>query len=294
MKPARFLLPIFLSVPVVFPLLQAIAVNPPQGFKAVDELIDTLSDPDAEQISARNEEFKSVLVSKSNESEYYVANLPQQERAGVIRFGDTLMKLAKRYSMSLNELLHLNPGLKTANLVVGNHIRIAQSSKVGNPQLLALAPVGSGGLSWPDTPNYEEKIQKPFPIKKINTSWMWPSEGILSSSYGWRWGRMHKGIDVANNVGTPIVAAKSGVVTFAGWHSGGYGYLLEITHHDGSLSLYGHNSILLVRKGQKVDQGQLISKMGSTGRSTGPHLHFEIHPAGKGASNPMSFLPPRA
>ena len=118
MKPARFLLPIFLSVPVVFPLLQAIAVNPPQGFKAVDELIDTLSDPDAEQISARNEEFKSVLVSKSNESEYYVANLPQQERAGVIRFGDTLMKLAKRYSMSLNELLHLNPGLKTAKLVV--------------------------------------------------------------------------------------------------------------------------------------------------------------------------------
>jgi murein DD-endopeptidase MepM/ murein hydrolase activator NlpD len=105
---------------------------------------------------------------------------------------------------------------------------------------------------------------------------------------------MHKGIDVANNVGTPIVAAQSGRVTFAGWHDGGYGYLVEITHEDGSMSRYAHNSALMVREGDLVQQGQQISQMGSTGRSTGPHLHFEIHPPSGGAINPLQMLPPKA
>lgn len=119
----------------------------------------------------------------------------------------------------------------------------------------------------------------------------WPSQGILSSGYGWRWGRMHRGIDIAGPIGTPIVAAAPGVVSYAGWNSGGYGNLVEIVHPDGSLTLYAHNNRILVNKGQKVVQGQQISEMGSTGRSTGPHLHFEIHPSGAGAVNPMALLP---
>ena len=119
----------------------------------------------------------------------------------------------------------------------------------------------------------------------------WPSQGILTSGYGWRWGRMHRGIDIAGPIGTPIVAAAPGVVSYAGWNSGGYGNLVEIVHPDGSLTLYAHNNRILVNKGQKVVQGQQISEMGSTGRSTGPHLHFEIHPSGSGAVNPMALLP---
>ncbi|MGB3536231.1 MAG: peptidoglycan DD-metalloendopeptidase family protein [Microcoleaceae cyanobacterium] len=119
----------------------------------------------------------------------------------------------------------------------------------------------------------------------------WPSQGILTSGYGWRWGRMHRGIDIAGPIGTPIVAAAPGVVSFAGWNSGGYGNLVEILHPDGSLTIYAHNNRILVNKGQKVVQGQQISEMGSTGRSTGPHLHFEIHPSGTGAVNPMALLP---
>jgi murein DD-endopeptidase MepM/ murein hydrolase activator NlpD len=121
--------------------------------------------------------------------------------------------------------------------------------------------------------------------------YIWPSQGILTSGYGWRWGRMHRGIDIAGPIGTPIVAAAPGVVSFAGWNSGGYGNLVEIEHPDGSLTLYAHNNRILVNKGQKVTQGQQISEMGSTGRSTGPHLHFEIHPSGSGAVNPMALLP---
>ena len=217
-----------------------------------------------------------------------------QEPAPVVSFGDTVVKIAQRYGLSLSELLRLNPGLETAQLVVGSPIRLAQSSPLRPQMVLGLKPVGSGGLSWPELPSFGEQDRQPLNQSISNAGWIWPTRGMFTSGYGWRWGRMHKGIDVANNVGTPVVAAKAGRVVFAGWHDGGYGYLVTIAHPDGSRSLYGHNSNLLVREGQEVDQGQSISQMGSTGRSTGPHLHFEIHPAGSGAMNPLEFLPPRA
>lgn len=119
----------------------------------------------------------------------------------------------------------------------------------------------------------------------------WPAQGVLSSGYGWRWGRMHKGIDIAGPIGTPIYAAADGIVTFAGWNAGGYGNLVEIEHPDGSLTLYAHNHRILVREGQNVSQGEQVAEMGSTGFSTGPHLHFEIHPSGQGAVNPIAYLP---
>jgi murein DD-endopeptidase MepM/ murein hydrolase activator NlpD len=102
---------------------------------------------------------------------------------------------------------------------------------------------------------------------------------------------MHKGIDIAAPVGTPVVAAAPGVVAKAGWNSGGYGNLVEIQHPDGSLTLYAHNNRILVRRGQEVTQGQQIAEMGSTGHSTGPHTHFEVHTTGRGAVNPIAFLP---
>lgn len=120
--------------------------------------------------------------------------------------------------------------------------------------------------------------------------YIWPTKGVLSSGYGWRWGRMHKGIDIAAPIGTPVVAAAPGVVIKAGWNSGGYGRLVDIKHPDGTFTRYAHNNRILVRPGQQVEQGEPISEMGSSGRSTGPHLHFEVHPAGKGAVNPIAFL----
>ncbi|CAE20926.1 Peptidase family M23/M37 [Prochlorococcus marinus str. MIT 9313] len=121
-------------------------------------------------------------------------------------------------------------------------------------------------------------------------SYIWPTKGVFTSGFGWRWGRMHQGIDIANLTGTPIVASKDGIVTHAGWMAG-YGYLVEISHSDGASTRYAHNSKLLVRKGQLVPQGATISKMGSTGRSTGPHLHFEIRKKGGIAMNPRTLLP---
>ena len=104
---------------------------------------------------------------------------------------------------------------------------------------------------------------------EIFTGYIWPAQGTLTSGYGWRWGRLHKGIDIATPIGTPVIAAAPGTVISAGWNSGGYGNLVEIEHSDGSVTVYGHNSKLLVYSGQQITQGQQIAEMGSTGYSTG-------------------------
>ena len=121
--------------------------------------------------------------------------------------------------------------------------------------------------------------------------YMWPAQGTFTSGYGWRWGRMHKGIDIAAPIGTPILAAATGEVIFAGWNSGGYGNLVKVKHPDGSVTFYAHNNKIFVRRGQKIKQGQQIAEMGSTGFSTGPHLHFEIRKNGTKAVNPIALLP---
>jgi len=130
-----------------------------------------------------------------------------------------------------------------------------------------------------------------LPNNPIAKGYVWPAQGNLTSGYGWRWGRLHKGIDIAAPIGTPIVAAAPGKVIFAGWNTGGYGNLVKLEHDDGSVTLYAHNDRLLISSGQQVKQGQLIAEMGSTGRSSGPHLHFEIRPNGSSAINPIARLP---
>lgn len=104
-----------------------------------------------------------------------------------------------------------------------------------------------------------------------------PAEGELSQGFH----LYHEGIDLANKIGTPILAAAEGEVIFSGWDEWGLGELVKIRHKDGSTTVYGHNRELLVQKGEWVKQGQEIAKMGSSGNSTGPHLHFEIRIQGK-------------
>lgn len=316
MKPFRSILPLLLTTPAVMPLVGAVASHPAASRFDLSTVSDTLI-PDASARSTASQPLRpdSRFESVSSDRAELVAIDPGSLRrapllsapppigtsgAGpsapstptVVRLGDTLLKIAQRYGLTLAELLQLNPGLQTASLVVGSQVQVVSSAPGRSRLLLGLAPVGSGGLSWPDTPRFGNEPRPGLYDRKA--SLIWPAQGTFTSGYGWRWGRMHRGIDIANNVGTPILAAARGRVTFAGWHDGGYGYLVEITHDDGSLTRYGHNSALLVREGDAVEQGQVISQMGSTGRSTGPHLHFEILPAGEGAANPLAFLPPRA
>jgi murein DD-endopeptidase MepM/ murein hydrolase activator NlpD len=117
---------------------------------------------------------------------------------------------------------------------------------------------------------------------------VWPVHGVLTSGFGWRWGRMHEGVDIAVSNGTPVVAAKAGVVIVAGW-MGGYGNLVVVDHGGGVATAYGHNTSVTVGVGQHVEQGQLISYSGSTGHSTGPHVHFEVRINGSPV-DPMGYL----
>ena len=124
--------------------------------------------------------------------------------------------------------------------------------------------------------------------KKLGISFVRPTSGVVTSRFGARWGRTHTGIDVGAPTGTPIKAAAGGTVIFSGW-KGTLGKLVVISHGNGVQTYYAHCSSLLVSSGQTVSAGQLIAKMGSTGRSTGPHLHFEIRLNGY-AINPQSYI----
>ncbi|BCV23935.1 M23 family metallopeptidase [Gelria sp. Kuro-4] len=121
--------------------------------------------------------------------------------------------------------------------------------------------------------------------------YIWPLSrggGVVTSRFGQRGGEFHQGVDIAAPTGTPVLAADSGVVSLAGWN-GGYGKCIIITHGNGSATLYGHLSQIFVREGQKVTKGKTIGLVGSTGRSTGSHLHFETMQGGA-KKNPLAYF----
>ncbi|WP_242356281.1 M23 family metallopeptidase, partial [Anaeromyxobacter sp. SG64] len=117
----------------------------------------------------------------------------------------------------------------------------------------------------------------------------WPLKGVLYGRYGVRAGQRHDGIDIAAPEGAPVAAAADGVVIFAG-EQPGYGAIVILKHADDLVTLYAHNSRVLVKDGQRVSRGDPIARVGQTGRTTGPHLHFEVRKATR-PRNPLLFLP---
>jgi murein DD-endopeptidase MepM/ murein hydrolase activator NlpD len=161
---------------------------------------------------------------------------------------------------SKSAYLHEAAGLQQASAALASRIRTAQSS-------YSYAP----GDKTPSAAGF-----------------IWPVNGPVTSPFGWRWGRMHEGIDIGVGYGTPIHAAASGRVVYAGWMSG-YGNLVAIDHGRGISTAYGHQSRLAVSVGQVVSQGQTIGYVGCTGHCFGPHLHFEVRINGS-VTNPLNYL----
>jgi murein DD-endopeptidase MepM/ murein hydrolase activator NlpD len=119
-----------------------------------------------------------------------------------------------------------------------------------------------------------------------------PTSGRVSSCYGWRWGALHGGVDIAASIGTPIYAVTSGVVQRAG-PATGFGLAVYIRGDDGAVTVYGHVNAYYVHTGERVSAGENIAEVGNRGQSTGPHLHFEVHPSGRmysGRVDPVPWL----
>ncbi len=117
-----------------------------------------------------------------------------------------------------------------------------------------------------------------------------PTRGIFTSGFGYRWGALHDGIDVAGPIGTPIYAAADGVVKEAGYTNSGYGAWVLITHADGTVTRYGHINSWTVQVGQRVFAGDQVGTIGNRGNSTGPHLHFTVLLGGHNAIDPVPWL----
>jgi|GEM_PF-360842 len=130
---------------------------------------------------------------------------------------------------------------------------------------------------------------KPVPAREGTGTFIWPTAGYISSRFGMRWGRLHMGVDIAFGLGIPIYAADGGTVIASNWNDS-YGYFILIDHGNGISTRYAHCSKLLVDIGEKVYQGQKIALMGSTGNSTGPHLHFEVR-INDVPKDPLNYLP---
>lgn len=223
--------------------------------------------------------------------------------------GETLSEIAAKYKIDVDTLVGANPQLSDT-IFPGDELTVL-------PQKGVLHTVEPGDSYWQlanmygveadvikranakhnDHLNIGEKLFVPggrarpayIASRGAIVRFIWPARGELSSPYGWRWGRLHAGVDIANDEGTPVRAACSGRVNFAGWR-GGYGLTVVIDHGREYMTLYGHLSESIVAPGQYVQTGQVIAYMGNTGYSTGPHLHFEVEAQGR-TLNPLAVLP---
>jgi len=211
-----------------------------------------------------------------------VLRIPNQD--GIfytVRSGDQLDEVARRYRVAAERIRQANPDLDLSTLTIGAEIFLPGARPAISESARRAGNNRQGG-------------QTATVNRSGNHQYRWPVMGRISSSFGWRRhpitrrNDFHTGIDIRASRGTPIRAARDGRVTFAGW-MGAYGKTVVIEHAGGHSTLYAHCSAILVRQGERVTAGQTIARVGSTGRSTGPHLHFEVRVNNR-AVDPRPFL----
>lgn len=207
-----------------------------------------------------------------------------------VKSGDTVIKIAKTYDADVDDIIEFNNlAAGGADIVVGELLVIPGGELQYSAPVVAKTPSRNIPVVSEITNKIQQQVAPPSSAETpAGTGYVWPSTVKYISQYS-KWG--HYALDIAGPVGSPIYATKAGTVTKAicsGWNYG-YGCYVMIDHGGGVQSLYAHNSKLFVESGDKVEQGQTISLMGSTGNSTGPHLHFEIRVNGN-RQNPLRFV----
>jgi len=238
--------------------------------------------------------------------------------------GDTLWTISKRYDVKMSSIISTNQLKEISRLSVGQKLKIpitnmdiakAEGYSKNEEVQEVIYYVKKGESLWNISRNYNVTLETIIAANHISDAskitagqrlvipkvpgarsslcdFIWPVRGRITSPYGQRIlnGRkeFHTGIDIGSPTGTKIVAAESGKVSYAGYMRG-YGNIVIISHNGGYSTVYAHNSVNLVKKGQSVKRGSIIAKVGRTGNATGPHLHFEIRLSGK-PRNPLPYL----
>jgi murein DD-endopeptidase MepM/ murein hydrolase activator NlpD len=234
--------------------------------------------------------------------------------------GETFSDVATHYGLSLQALVGANPDLSSMDsLPAGLELLVPPA-----PGLVVVLERGQDIKTLLETYNVDplefmqaNAIQSPLElrpgkmvflpnvkpqaaldrlakVREEETRYVWPLQGRITSYFGRRnlgmgTASFHSAIDIAAPTGTPITAARSGTVVYAGWSNRGYGNLVKIQHSNGDETWYAHQSEIWVGVGQTINQGETLGLVGSTGLSTGPHLHFELHEAGN-AVDPLAYL----
>ena len=210
-----------------------------------------------------------------------------------VRSGDSIDRIAEQFGVTPSAFMALNHLTANSRLWASEDVLIPATST------LASTPTSEGG-----TPSGGEGVPHGAATMGGSSPWStyatwtvadgvygtgtfaWPVRGVLTQLFSWH----HNGLDIANSTGTPLHAANSGQVIWAGWDTGGLGWSIKINHGHGWSTVYGHCSKLLVTVGQAVTKGQEIALMGATGNATGPHVHFMIEYENT-PQNPQTYLP---
>jgi len=192
---------------------------------------------------------------------------PPWERVHVVERGDTVWGIARRYGTTVDAVARSNRLRDPSSIHEGDRLRVPERPTTrARGERRRMASVGAG------------------------RGWIWPVNGVVSSPFGPRRGSHHDGIDIFAAAGTPVRAARAGVVVHSGDDIPGYGNLVIVKHPDGHSTVYAHNRVNRVRSGERVQAGQVIAEVGATGRASAPHLHFEVRRDGN-ARDPLDFLP---
>jgi murein DD-endopeptidase MepM/ murein hydrolase activator NlpD len=205
---------------------------------------------------------------------------PHRARRGVYHLVEkhqTLYRICKTYGVDIKEVAFLNGIIDPSKIGTGQRIFIPGAKKVLKVEIYIDDVVTERG----------KEEEKKVAHKEMN--FLWPVEGKVLNAFNDSENQRHQGIDIPCPLGTPIKASNPGTVIYSNNRVKGYGNLIILRHSDEFITVYAHNQVNLVEEGSWVDRGQVIGKVGQTGRATGPHLHFEIRRNSK-AVDPILFL----
>ncbi len=216
--------------------------------------------------------------------------------------GQTLWRIARAYGVPVQELAEVNDLPDPTQIRAGQGLWVPRAERVLHVVPAGTPPVApqpdrrppaqtAGNAKQPPTAarDDDDDEAKAPKVEVRRNRFAWPVKGVLFSRFGVRDGTQHDGIDIAAPKGTAISAADGGEVLYAGTQNG-YGNIVLVKHRDDLITIYAHNDENLVKTGDSVKSGQLLGKVGETGRASGPHLHFEVR-QNRVPRNPLFFLP---